>query len=60
MKQRAYLEGLKRKHKDLSRQVEAEQAAVTVDNVKMTALKKKKLRLKEEIQRLSALDAQDF
>ncbi|WP_417243898.1 YdcH family protein [Celeribacter sp.] len=49
----SHLEELKRKHQSLSEAVEAAQRAPSVDDARITDLKKKKLRLKEEILRLS-------
>ncbi|MGV6850360.1 MAG: YdcH family protein [Marinibacterium sp.] len=48
-----HLSELQRKHKTLSEQVEAAQRAPGVDDLQIANLKKQKLRLKEEIQRLS-------
>ncbi|MBE1291454.1 MAG: DUF465 domain-containing protein [Shimia sp.] len=50
----AHLEELKRKHEALSEQVEQEQRAPGSSDLDVAELKKKKLRLKEEITRLSA------
>jgi hypothetical protein len=44
---------LKKKHHILSREVEEEQRALAVDPTKLAAMKKQKLKLKEEIQRFS-------
>ena len=49
-----HLTELKRKHQDLSLEVEQAQKAPGVDGLQVVTLKKQKLRLKEEIQRLSA------
>lgn len=49
----AHVEELKKKHQALSEQVEAAQRAPGTDDFTLTALKKQKLRLKEEITRLS-------
>lgn len=45
---------LKKKHESLDHQIEEAQRAPGVDDLKITELKKKKLRIKEEIERLSA------
>ncbi|MCP4207462.1 MAG: DUF465 domain-containing protein [Shimia sp.] len=50
----AHLEELKRKHEALSDQVEQEQRAPGSSDLDVAELKKQKLRLKEEITRLSA------
>ncbi|WP_417259734.1 YdcH family protein [Celeribacter sp.] len=49
----SHLEELKRKHQSLSEAVEAAQRAPSADELRITDLKKQKLRLKEEISRLS-------
>lgn len=49
----SHIEELKRKHKSLSRQVEEAQRAPGVSDLEVAELKKQKLRLKEEIERLS-------
>ncbi len=49
----AHLEELKKKHQNLSMAVEQAQRAPGSDALEVAALKKQKLRLKEEITRLS-------
>ncbi|MEM9967435.1 MAG: DUF465 domain-containing protein [Pseudomonadota bacterium] len=49
----AHLDNLKRKHEAISQAVEAAQRAPGVDDLEVTTMKKEKLRLKEEITRLS-------
>lgn len=49
----SHLEELKKKHQSLSEAVEAEQRSPGTDALRLTDLKKKKLRIKEEISRLS-------
>jgi hypothetical protein len=49
----AHLEELKRKHRTLSEQVDMAQRAPGADQVEVATLKKQKLKLKEEIARLS-------
>jgi hypothetical protein len=49
----AHLSELKRKHQHLSSEVEQAQRAPGVDGLQLVSLKKQKLRLKEEIERLS-------
>ena len=50
----AHLEELKRKNQSLSDEVEAAQRSPGSDDLEIAALKKAKLKLKEEISRLSA------
>jgi len=50
----AHLETLKRKHREVSEAVEHAQRAPGVDNLEVATMKKEKLRLKEEITRLSS------
>ena len=49
----AHLEELKKKHQALSEQVEEAQRSPGVSDLEIAELKKQKLRLKEEIARLS-------
>ncbi|KPA21571.1 MAG: YdcH family protein [Shimia sp.] len=49
----AHLEELKRKHETLSEQVEAEQRSPGSSDHEIAEMKKQKLKLKEEINRLS-------
>lgn len=49
----SHLQELKRKHSDLSDAVEAAQRAPGTSDMEIAAMKKQKLRLKEEIERLS-------
>lgn len=49
----SHLEQLKKKHSNLSAQVEAAQRSPASDDLQIAELKKEKLRLKEEISRLS-------
>lgn len=50
----AHLTELKKKHQHLSMEVEEAQRAPGVDGLQVAMLKKQKLKLKEEIARLSA------
>jgi hypothetical protein len=50
----SHLQELRKKHQFLSEQVEEAQRSPSTDDLVITDLKKQKLRLKEEIQRLSA------
>lgn len=49
----SHLQELKRKHKNLSEEVEQAQRAPGIDDLTVASMKKQKLRLKEEIERLS-------
>jgi len=49
----SHLQELKRKHQTLSEAVEDAQRAPSVDGLQIADLKKQKLRLKEEIERIS-------
>lgn len=48
----SHLEELRRKHRHLSEQVEEAQKSLGTPDVQITELKKQKLRLKEQIERL--------
>lgn len=50
----AHIDQLKKKHQSLSQAVEKAQRAPGVDDLAIADLKKQKLRLKEEITRLSS------
>ncbi len=50
----AHLDELKKKHEQLDHEVEELQRAPGVDTLQLAALKKQKLKLKEEIERLSS------
>jgi hypothetical protein len=54
MKVDSHLNELRKKHEVLSDRVEKMQQSPAVDDLEIIALKKEKLRLKEEISRLSA------
>lgn len=49
----AHLDELRKKHEALSDKVEKAQASPGVNDLDIVAMKKEKLRLKEEIERLS-------
>ncbi|QDY68587.1 YdcH family protein [Qingshengfaniella alkalisoli] len=49
----AHLQELRRKHQNLSNQVEEAQRSPGVDDLHIATLKKQKLHIKEEITRLS-------
>ena len=49
----SHLQELKRKHQNLSEEVEQAQRSPGTDDLAIAAMKKQKLRLKEEIERLS-------
>ena len=48
----SHLTELRKKHESLSRQVEAEQRSPAVDSIALTEMKKRKLVIKQEIERL--------
>jgi hypothetical protein len=50
----SHLQELRKKHQTLSEQVEMAQRNPATDDLQITTLKKQKLRLKEEIQRLGS------
>jgi len=50
----AHIQELRKKHQYLSDQVEAAQRRPGIDDLTVTELKKQKLRLKEEIERLAS------
>ncbi|HEX9859320.1 MAG TPA: DUF465 domain-containing protein [Paracoccaceae bacterium] len=50
----SHLQELRRKHENLSDMVEQAQRSLGTDDLKIAELKKQKLKLKEEITRLSA------
>ena len=47
------LNELRKQHEELSKRIELEQGSPGTDNLTITELKKKKLKLKDEIQQLS-------
>jgi len=49
----AHLETLKKKHLDMSNAIERAQRAPGIDGLELVNMKKQKMRLKEEIARLS-------
>jgi len=51
----SHIEELKKKHQSLSEQVEAAQRAPGVSSLQVAELKKQKLKIKEEIERLSVI-----
>jgi hypothetical protein len=51
----SHIEELKRKHRDLSAKVDQAQRAPGVSTLDVAEMKKQKLRLKEEIARLSGV-----
>lgn len=50
----AHLETLKRKHREMSEAVEQAQRAPGMDDLEIATMKKQKMKLKEEITRLSS------
>ncbi|MFQ5438876.1 MAG: DUF465 domain-containing protein [Paracoccaceae bacterium] len=55
MESSSHLEELRKKHEQLSRQVEMEQKSPGSDDLEISELKKMKLKLKEEISRLETV-----
>jgi hypothetical protein len=49
-----HIAALERRHSELDRQIQAEMQAVPPDDLLVTALKRKKLVLKDELTRLTA------
>ena len=49
----SHLQELRNKHETLSQEVEKAQRSPAFDDLQITALKKQKLKIKEEIERLS-------
>lgn len=54
----SHLSELRKKHQSLSETIEAEQRSPSSDDIAIRQLKVKKLHLKEEIERLSAMPMQ--
>ena len=50
----SHLQELRKKHEHLSHEVEEAQRSLSFDDLELTALKKQKLKIKEEIERLTA------
>jgi hypothetical protein len=50
----SHLQELRKKHQQLSDEVEQAQRSPAVDDLQITQMKKEKLRLKEEIERLGS------
>ncbi|SDY67840.1 hypothetical protein SAMN05444004_102312 [Jannaschia faecimaris] len=53
----SHLSELRKKHETLSQQVEAEARSPGVDSIALTEMKKRKLAIKQEIEKLSASPA---
>lgn len=53
----SHLSELRKKHQTLSKQVEAEARSPAVDSIALTEMKKRKLAIKQEIEKLSAAPA---
>ncbi|QMU59495.1 MAG: DUF465 domain-containing protein [Boseongicola sp.] len=53
MSMSSHLQELRKKHDTLSQEVEQAQRSPAFDDLQITALKKQKLKIKEEIERLS-------
>jgi len=52
----SHVEELRKKHQALSDKVEAAQQSPSIDDLLITDLKKQKLRLKEQIERMSVAE----
>ena len=52
----SHLVELKRKHEALSNEVDVAQRAPSIDGLQIAGMKKQKLKLKEEIERLSEVE----
>ena len=50
----AHIEELNEKHQSIHRQIETEMARPLVDSLKVSELKRRKLRLKEKIEKLKS------
>jgi hypothetical protein len=50
----AHLEGLSKKHRSLHKQIESALAHSSFDELKLAEMKREKLRLKDEIERLKS------
>ena len=50
----AHLETLKRKHREMSEAVETAQRSPGIDDLQVATMKKEKMRLKEQITKLSS------
>ena len=55
MNMTSHLSELRRKHEQLSSRIEAEQRSPSSDDLTIATMKKEKLKLKEEIVRLSSV-----
>ena len=53
MNQSSHVQELRKKHENLSEKVEAAQRHPSIDALELVAMKKQKLKLKEEISRLT-------
>lgn len=54
MKEAAHLQELQKKHQTLSKRVEEAQRSPGIDGLQISALKRQKLQLKEEIRRIGS------
>ena len=52
-----HIAALERRHRELDLQIEEEQQAISHDDLLITALKRKKLEVKDELTRMRAADA---
>ena len=53
----SHIAALERRHRELDRQIEQEQQAISHDDLYISALKRKKLEVKDELTKLRAADA---
>lgn len=53
MSMSSHLQELRRKHQNLSQEVDQAQRSPAFDDIQLSSLKKQKLKIKEEIERLS-------
>ena len=52
-----HIAALERRHRDLDRQIETEQVAVSHDDLLIAALKRKKLEVKDELTKMARHEA---
>jgi hypothetical protein len=52
-----HIAALERRHRELDRQIEEEQQAISHDDLLISALKRKKLEVKDELTRMQRADA---
>ncbi len=52
-----HIAALERRHRDLEREIETEMSHVSYDDLLIAALKRKKLEVKDELAKMSRVDA---